>query len=139
MYFFDCIQRGSVVCGKVKRGTVRFAFGTRSNSPPPHFLILKLFIRCLLVEVREWLGVGICLCYKILNGSKLVYFLEESSMPMNFLAPETSHIMALKIKDCIISSLLLAHHYLRLIDRWTCPKPEGTPEQVSWYIMVDSC
>jgi hypothetical protein len=34
---------------------------------------------------------------------------------MNFLAPETSHIMALKIKDYIISSLLLAHHYLRLI------------------------
>ena len=36
-------------------------------------------------------------------------------MSMNFLAPETSHIMALKIKDYIISSLLLAHHYLRLI------------------------
>jgi hypothetical protein len=35
-------------------------------------------------------------------------------MSMNFLAPETSQIMALKIKDCIISSLLLAHH-LRLI------------------------
>jgi hypothetical protein len=34
---------------------------------------------------------------------------------MNVLAPETSHIMALKIKDYIISSLLLAHHYLRLI------------------------
>ena len=32
---------------------------------------------------------------------------------MNFLAPETSHIMALKIKDYIISSLLLAHHYFR--------------------------
>jgi hypothetical protein len=29
-------------------------------------------------------------------------------MSMNFLAPETSHIMALKIKDYIISSLLLA-------------------------------
>ena len=28
---------------------------------------------------------------------------------------ETSHIMALKIKNYIISSLLLAHHYLRLI------------------------
>jgi hypothetical protein len=36
-------------------------------------------------------------------------------MSMNFLAPETSHIMALKIKDYIISSLLLAHRYLRLI------------------------
>jgi hypothetical protein len=42
-------------------------------------------------------------------------FLEESSMSTNFLAPETSHIMALKIKDYIISSLLLTHHYLRLI------------------------
>jgi hypothetical protein len=36
-------------------------------------------------------------------------------MFMNFLAPETSHIMALKIKDYIIYSLLLTHHYLRLI------------------------
>jgi hypothetical protein len=36
-------------------------------------------------------------------------------MSMNSLAPETSHIMALKIKDYIITSLLLAHHYLRLI------------------------
>ena len=124
----------------MKCGTVRFAFGTRSNFPPPlTFLILKLFIRCLQVEVREWLGVGICLSYKIINGSKLVYFLEESSMSMNFLAPETSHIMALKIKDYIISSLLLAHHYLRLIVRLSCPKPEGTPEPASWYIMVDSC
>ena len=35
MYFFDCIQRGGVACGEVKRGTVRFVFGTRSNSPPP--------------------------------------------------------------------------------------------------------
>jgi hypothetical protein len=34
---------------------------------------------------------------------------------MNFLAPETSHIMALKIKDYIIFSLLLVHHYWRLI------------------------
>jgi hypothetical protein len=34
---------------------------------------------------------------------------------MNFLAPETSHIMALKIKDYIIFSLLLARHYLQLI------------------------
>jgi hypothetical protein len=33
---------------------------------------------------------------------------------MNVLAPETSHIMALKIKGYIISSLLLAHHYLWL-------------------------
>jgi hypothetical protein len=75
----------------------------------PTFLILKLFIRCLLVGVREGFWVGISLSYK------LAYFLEESSMSMNFLAPETSHIMALKIKDYIISSLLLAHHYLRLI------------------------
>jgi hypothetical protein len=34
-------------------------FGTRSNFPPPPFLIIKLFIRCLLVGVRE--GVGISL------------------------------------------------------------------------------
>ena len=77
-------------------------------------------------------------------------FLEESSMSINFVAPETSHIMALKIKDYIISSLLLAHHYLRLIVddhslQWnwlvtfSCPKPEGTSEPGSWYIMVDSC
>jgi hypothetical protein len=31
-------------------------------------------------------------------------FLEESSMSMNSLAPETIHIMALKIKDYIIFS-----------------------------------
>ena len=36
-------------------------------------------------------------------------------MSMNFLAPQTSHIMALKIKNYIISLLLLAHRYLRLI------------------------
>ena len=45
MYFLDCIRRGGVACGEVKRGTVRFVFGTRSNFPP-NFLILKLFIRC---------------------------------------------------------------------------------------------
>jgi hypothetical protein len=71
-----------------------------------------LFIRCLLVGVREGLWVGISLSYK---WRQIGVFLEESSMSMNFLAPETSHIMALKIKDYIISSLLLAHHYLRLI------------------------
>jgi hypothetical protein len=48
------------------------------------------------------------------TGRKLAY-LEESSMSINFLAPETSHIMGLKIKDYIIYSLLLTHHYLRLI------------------------
>ena len=40
MYVFDCIQRGGVACGEVKRDTVRFVFGTRSNfhtPPPPHF------------------------------------------------------------------------------------------------------
>jgi hypothetical protein len=31
---------------------------------PPTFLILKLFIRCLLVGVREGLWVGISLSYK---------------------------------------------------------------------------
>jgi hypothetical protein len=51
----------------------------------------------------------------LITGSKLAYFLEESSMSINFLAPETSHIMALKIKDNRIYSLLLTHHYLRLI------------------------
>jgi hypothetical protein len=65
MYVFDCIQRGGVVFGEVKRDTVRFVFGTRSNfPPPPSFLILKLFIRCLLVGVREGLSVGISLSYK---------------------------------------------------------------------------
>jgi hypothetical protein len=66
------------------------------------------------LPVREGLSFGLGLVY-LINGSKLEYFLEESSMSMNFLAPETSHIMALKVKDYIISSLLLAHHYLRLI------------------------
>jgi hypothetical protein len=63
-----------------------------------------------------WLGLekGLGSVY-LTNDSKLAYFSEESSMSMNSLAPETSHIMALKIKDYIISSLLLAHHYLRLI------------------------
>jgi hypothetical protein len=56
--------------------------------------------------------VGISLSYK---WKQIGVFLEESSMSMNSLAPETSHIMTLKIKDYIIFSLLLAHHYLRLI------------------------
>jgi hypothetical protein len=59
-------------------------------------------------------GFGLGSVY-LINGSKLAYFLEESNMSMNFLAPETSHTMALQIKDYIISSLLLAHRYLRLI------------------------
>jgi hypothetical protein len=65
MYFFDCIQRGGVACGEVKSGTVRFVFEQDPTPPPPsptHFLILKLFIRCLLVGVRE--GLGISLSYK---------------------------------------------------------------------------
>ena len=49
----------------------------------------------------------------LITGSKLAYFFEESSMSINFLAPETIHIMALKIKDNRIYSLLLTHHYLR--------------------------
>ena len=57
-------------------------------------------------------------------------------MSINFLAPETIHIMALKIKDNRIYSLLLTHHYL----------PSGPCQPVSvWggvysqiYIMVDS-
>ena len=36
MYVFDCIQRGGIACGEVKRGTVRFFFQIRSNFPP-HF------------------------------------------------------------------------------------------------------
>ena len=65
MYVFHCIPRGGVACGELKRDTVRFVFGTRSNSPPPHtFLILKLFIRCLLVGIREGFWVGISLSYK---------------------------------------------------------------------------
>jgi hypothetical protein len=64
MYVFDCIQRGGIACGEVKCGTVRMVFGTRSNSPPPPHLILELFIRCLLVGVREGLGVAISLSYK---------------------------------------------------------------------------
>ena len=49
----------------------------------------------------------------LITGSKLAYFFEESSMSINFLAPETIHIMALKIKGNRIYSLLLTHHYLR--------------------------
>ena len=49
----------------------------------------------------------------LITGSKLAYFFEESSMSINFLAPETIHIMALKIKDNRIYSLLLTHYYLR--------------------------
>jgi hypothetical protein len=61
-------------------------------------------------------GFGLGSVY-LINGSKLAYFFLKNRlcMSMNFLAPETSHIMALKIKDYIISSLLLAHRYLRLI------------------------
>jgi hypothetical protein len=78
------------------------------------FLIIKLFIRCLLVGVREGLWLGISLSYKWKQIG--VFFLKNRlCMSMNFLAPETSHIIALKIKDYIISSLLLAHRYLRLI------------------------
>ena len=62
--------------------------------------------------IQKGLGLG---SVYLINGRKLAYLLEESSMSMNILAPETSLIMALKIKDYIISSLLLAHHYLRLI------------------------
>jgi hypothetical protein len=39
----------------------------------------------------------------LITGSKLAYFLEESSMSINFLAPEMIHIMALKIKDNLIA------------------------------------
>jgi hypothetical protein len=69
----------------VKRDTVRFIFNLEQDPTPPPPTHTHFLI------------------------------LEESSMSMNFLAPETSHMMALKIKDYIISSLLLAHHYLRLI------------------------
>jgi hypothetical protein len=60
--------------------------------------------------VREVFGIS--LSY---NWKQIGVFFEESSMSINFLAPETIHIMALKIKDNRIYSLLLTHHYLRLI------------------------
>jgi hypothetical protein len=34
MYVFDCIQRGGIACGEVKRGTVRFVY---------LFIYLKIF------------------------------------------------------------------------------------------------
>jgi hypothetical protein len=145
MYIFDCFQRGGIACGEVKRGTVQFVFGTRSNFPPT-FLILKLFIRFLLVGVRE--GLGISLSYKWKQISiffrRIVYVYELFSTWM-------SHIMELKIKDYIISSLLLAHHYLRLIvDEWwsvtvglACQVELPIAGGYAWagvlYIMVDSC
>ena len=45
-----------------------------------------------LSSVYEISMVGISFSYKYKQIG--VYFLEESSMSMNFLAPETSHIMA---------------------------------------------
>jgi hypothetical protein len=48
-----------------KRNVVLFdLFLEQDPTPPPPFLILKLFIRFLLVGVREGLGVGISLSYK---------------------------------------------------------------------------
>jgi hypothetical protein len=86
MYIFDCIQRGGIACGEVKRGTVRFVFGTRSNFPPT-FLILNCLLDFYWLGLEKGLGLGsVCL----INGSKLAYFLEESSMSMNYLAPETT-------------------------------------------------
>jgi hypothetical protein len=71
------------------------------TSPPPTFLILKLFIRCLLVGVREWLGVGISLSYKWkqigIFFRRIVYVYELFS-------------------TYIISSLLLAHHLWLIVD-----------------------
>jgi hypothetical protein len=80
----------------VKRGTVRFLSGTiKIQLSPPTFLILKLFIRRLLVGVREGFGVGISLSYK---WKQIGVFL-CLCICMNLLAPETNPIMALKIKD----------------------------------------
>jgi hypothetical protein len=45
-------------------GSICFWNTIQLPPPPPTFLILKLFIRCLLVGVREGLGVGISLSYK---------------------------------------------------------------------------
>jgi hypothetical protein len=76
-------------------------------------LILKFFIRCLLVGVREGLWVGISLSYKWKQIG--VFFRRIVYVYIDFLATKTSHITALKIKDYIISSLLLVRHYLRLV------------------------
>jgi hypothetical protein len=114
MYFFIVFSEVALRAAKsVRRDTVQFVFGTRSNFPPHFFNSQIVYYRCLLVGVREGLWVGISLSYKWKQIG--VFFRRIVYMSMNFLAPETSHIMALKINDYIISSLLLAHHYLRLI------------------------
>ena len=57
MYVFDCIQRGGIACGEV---VVLFdLFLEQDPTFPPTFLILKLFIRFLLVGVREGLGISL--------------------------------------------------------------------------------
>jgi hypothetical protein len=50
--------------GEVKRDTFDLFLEQDPTFPSPTFLILKLFIRCLLVGVREGLGVAISLSYK---------------------------------------------------------------------------
>ena len=62
--------------------------------PSPTLLIIKLFIPLYVYCLGLEKGFGLGSVY-LINGSKLAYFLEESSMSMNFLAPETSHIVSL--------------------------------------------
>jgi hypothetical protein len=136
--FFIVFSEVALLAAKsVKRDTVQFVFGTISNLSP-HFFNSQIFIRCLLVGVREGLWVEISLSYKW----------KQIGI---FLAPETSHIMALKIKDYIIYSLLLTHHYLRLIvddhsysgtspERGRAPPPGGCLSWrlgILWLIVAD--
>ena len=67
MYFFIVHVFSDVAlraAKSVKRDTVQFVFGKKSNFPhPPTFLFLKLFIRCLRVGLEKgW--VEISLAYK---------------------------------------------------------------------------
>ena len=76
----DCVRRSETwYCSIYFWNKIQFP----PPPPLPTFLILKLFIKCLLVGVREGLGVGISLSYK---WKQIGIFLEESSMSMNSLA-----------------------------------------------------
>jgi hypothetical protein len=98
----------------VRRDTVQFVFGTRSNFSPQFFNSQIVYYRCFLVGVREGLWVGISLSYKWKQIG--VFFRRIVYMSMNFLAPETSHIMALKIKDYIINFFAIIGPSLFTVD-----------------------